>query len=633
MLPSLMLLEIFGPLPRFLERSLSLRELRLSKNKFNGSLPENIGQLSELVNLDVSSNSLQGVVTEAHFANLPRLEELRISSNSLILNVSSDWVPPFRLKIIRMGSCRVGPLFPAWLQTQIDFHVLDFSNGGISDRMPTWFWNLSSEITYLDLSHNVIFGNILNSFNYGGLSSVTLFDLSNNSFSGHIFPSIGDMMPSLNYLSLSGNQIEGGIPLSVCKMKYLSVLDVSGNRLSSQIPGCWHDSMIIFVINLSNNNLSGDIPSSMGSLFFLDSLQLRNNSLSGELPSSLKNCKNLVLLDLGLNQLIGNIPVWIGESLTSLRFLVLRSNMFYGNIPPQLSLLTSLQFLDLAQNNLSGTIPSSFSNLSTMAFLPGEFGPILHDLSGTIAKITKKNRTSVVVPMIYLDSYRENMLIGGEELNFGGVLTAVIGLDLSNNNLSGEIPEELTGLFGLFILNLSGNHFMGMIPRNISRLQDLESLDLSRNQLSGVIPQGMANLYFLSLFNLSYNNLSGRIPTGNQLQIFDSSTYIGNYDLCGPPITTECTNDRQSQYPKVSSREEDEESADVPEMLWFYVSIAPGFVVGFWGFCGILIFKKPWRIAYYRFFDDVTERFLATVEIKIARLQRKISRQKLGGQG
>lgn len=53
----------------------------------------------------------------------------------------------------------------------------------------------------------------------------------------------------------------------------------------------------------------------------------------------------------------GNVPEWIGESLSFLRRLSLRSNFFDGDIPKQLCLLSRLQVLDLANSDLSGEIP------------------------------------------------------------------------------------------------------------------------------------------------------------------------------------------------------------------------------------------------------------------------------------
>ncbi|WOG86445.1 hypothetical protein DCAR_0205650 [Daucus carota subsp. sativus] len=56
----------------------------------------------------------------------------------------------------------------------------------------------------------------------------------------------------------------------------------------------------------------------------------------------------------------------------------------------------------------------------------------------------------------------------------------MFSIDLSNNNISGEIPEELMHLRALSNLNLAGNHLAGRIPSRIGNLEKLEFLDLSR---------------------------------------------------------------------------------------------------------------------------------------------------------
>ncbi|KAK4845390.1 hypothetical protein QYF36_004437 [Acer negundo] len=94
---------------------------------------------------------------------------------------------------------------------------------------------------------------------------------------------------------------------------------------------------------------------------------LSNNHLSGEIPSTFKNCTDIYTVDLGHNKLSGEIPAWLGERISSLLILSLRSNMFYGKIPSNICNLSSLHLLDLAHNNLSGSIPSCIGNLSGMA--------------------------------------------------------------------------------------------------------------------------------------------------------------------------------------------------------------------------------------------------------------------------
>ncbi|CAI0458546.1 unnamed protein product [Linum tenue] len=98
-------------------------------------------------------------------------------------------------------------------------------------------------------------------------------------------------------------------------------------------------------------------------------------------------------------------------------------------------------------------------------------------------------------------------------------------LDLSNNQLSGEIPNSLGNLRSLKVLNLSHNSLSGPIPASFGNIKELESLDLSHNNLSGDIP-------------LSDNNLSGRIPTGSQMDRMNNPDSYANNDarLCGMQI-------------------------------------------------------------------------------------------------
>ncbi|XP_058082491.1 receptor-like protein EIX1 [Magnolia sinica] len=624
--------SLYGPIPQSLGKFSSLKDLYLSHNNLNGSLPESLGQLSELINLGISSNSLEGNVSEEHFATLTKLESLDMSSNSLVLKVSSNWIPPFHLKSIKMRSCRVGPLFPAWLREQRDIFKLDMSNAQISDSIPYWFCNLSSQISYLNLSHNQINGEIPNSLEFalramidlsfnrfiGSLPhsflSARFLDLSNNSFSGPIPITFGET--SATFLSLSHNNLNGSIPVSLCKTVTLWNLDLSYNQLTKELPRCLGNLTELVTMDLANNNIRGRIPESLGVIPTLEWLRLHSNAFSGELPTSLRNCTQLRAVDFSENKFSGKIPTWIGERLSKLQILILRSNMFSGTIPPQLCHLTSLQILDLAHNKLLEAIPRCFSNFSAMA--------------------TKEHESGTIVSAIYGGEdgwlyYEENITVvtKGMKLDYTKILSLVTVIDLSSNHLSGEIPEELVSLSGLQGLNLSRNHLVGNIPKNIDGLRQLESLDLSWNQLSGAIPQSLSALNFLSSLDLSHNNLSGQIPSGSQLQTFnDPSIYNSNLDLCGPPLPNKCPKDKTSQTPVPMGNGVDKEEEEGFMWVWFFTSMASGFVVGFWGVCGVLIFKKSWRIAYFQLCDKMMDKIFMAWMTKVAKLRTMLQDRK-----
>ncbi|CAL9042505.1 unnamed protein product, partial [Musa banksii] len=529
-------------------------DIYIRANNLSGIVPSSIGQLSALYGLDISSNLLEGNITEAHFSKLTNLVYLDISYNSLNVILPNDWLPPFNAYRIIMSSCHMRTKFPAWIQTQTNLGDLSLSGVGLLGHLPTWFSDFSKGLGNLNLSSNNL---------NGPLPSVAndIIDLSNNSFVGPIPLSFANTS-YLQILSLSHNNINGSFSPLFCNLNDLKILDLSNNNLSGEIPTC-HKSF----------------PTS------LQSLHLNHNNLSGRFPSFLKHCEQLVTLDLGENNLFDEIPTWVGENLLSLRVLSLKSNLFYGPIPVHIANLTSLQVLDLSSNHLSGSIPSSLGNCSAMV-------EIQHDI------------TSLLNLFNVSGSYSESIVITakGYDIQYTTILSLVTSIDLSNNNLSGEIPRELTKLHGLHFLNLSKNHLGGTIPEKIGSMEQLESLDLSMNNLTGDIPSSLSSLTFLSHLNLSHNNLSGRIPTaGGQMSTFlgDPSIYDGNEYLCGTPLP-ECPGDAAHQSPP---HEHEQKNGDRLETVWEITSIVMGFVVGFWSFVGTMIMKQSVRIAFFRFFD------------------------------
>nr|KYP51038.1 LRR receptor-like serine/threonine-protein kinase GSO2 [Cajanus cajan] len=585
-----------GPIPDWLGELGHLQYLVLAGNMFSGSIPTSLGNLSSLIDLLVGSNQLSGAVSQRNFAKMSKLKDLDISlSPPLIFDFDPHWVPPFQLEQIALGF--VSPHFPAWLYTQRSIESLAIFESSFEAHDK--FWNFVSRVPELEIEDNSINGNLSNV-----VLNSTFISLSSNGLKGFL----PRLSPTVAFLDISNNLLSGNISPLLCNQKMLNgksnllFLDISWNHLSGELTNCWERWNSLVHINLGSNKLTGNIPSSMGLLSKLSSLHLHENKLYGEIPPSLQNCHSLLIFNVRENSLSGNIPNWIPHGAMILQ---IRSNNFSGNIPTQICQMSSLIILDIADNTISGHIPSCLYNITALVF---------NHASG--------NKLTFFFPSfhnrILINRDSLELLIKGQISEYGKNLHFVTLIDMSSNNLSGTIPPQMLSLTGLFSLNLSHNKLTGKIPNEIGNMKKLESLDFSTNQLWGEIPKSMSSLSFLSFLNLSYNNLTGKIPSGTQLEGFSALSYIGNPDLCGPPLTKTCHHDGKPKETKAT----DEGGSESGFLSWFYIGIESGFATGFLGVLCAIFLNTKWRHAYFKFLYGLRDRLYVMVVIKMNSFRR-----------
>ena len=103
----------------------------------------------------------------------------------------------------------------------------------------------------------------------------------------------------------------------------------------------------------------------------------------------------------------------------------------------------------------------------------------------------------------------------------------------------------------------------------------------------------MTNLTSIAILDMSHNNLLGVISCGLLLDRFDNSSYIGNPQLCGIPLSKICSNNESFGDPQCSRG--DEENQDGSAITSLYTSLGLGFITGFWVFRGSLLLNRSWR--------------------------------------
>lgn len=118
---------------------------------------------------------------------------------------------------------------------------------------------------------------------------------------------------------------------------------------------------------------------------------------------------------------------------------------------------------------------------------------------------------------------------------------SLTGLDLSNNEFSGPIPDNISRIIKFATsLDLSSNSFSGQIPVNLSKCDYLNSLRLDHNQLSGQIPAELSLLGRLKSFSVANNLLMGPVPAFGPNATVTTDDYANNPGLCGGPLSP-CT--------------------------------------------------------------------------------------------
>ena len=304
--------------------------LRLRGRGLSGSLPEELGGLSELQELDLSHNRFSGSIPPG-LGNLGRLQSLLLQSNQLNGEIPPELGQLPELQELNLGGNRFSGFIPPGL---------------------------------------------------GGLSRLESLLLHSNQLNGVIPPELG-RLSELRVLNLASNQLSGSIPPELGNLSRLEFLDLSRGRLTGAIPGQLGKLGELWYLRLSDNDLTGAIPSGIANLASLRRLDLSRNQLTGLIPSGLGDLADLTELHLGDNQLAGPLLVELGRA-GSLESLDVRSNALTGPIPPEYSNLTGLESLILAHNpGLAGPLPSGLAALGTLErFMAGGTGLCLPANSG-----------------------------------------------------------------------------------------------------------------------------------------------------------------------------------------------------------------------------------------------------------
>ena len=175
-------------------------EIFLNNNQLTGSIPVELGKLSNLQRLSLGENQLTGSIP-VELSKLSNLQRLYLDGDQLTGSIP-----------VELGK----------LNSLQEFYL---SNNQLTGSIPVELGNLYS----LSLSNNQLIGSI--PVELGNLSNLQWLYLGGNQLTGSIPAELGNLS-NLQWLDLSDNQLCGDIPLSLINLGKLYYLYLQDNGLN-----------------------------------------------------------------------------------------------------------------------------------------------------------------------------------------------------------------------------------------------------------------------------------------------------------------------------------------------------------------------------------------------------------------
>ena len=225
-------LNLPGTIPAELGQLTELQSLTLVYSGLRGGIPESLGQLEQLTYLDLSHNVLTGAIPES-LGQLEQLTYLDLSRNLLTGAIPETLGQLGQLEVMHLSGQPKG------------------GHGyGLQGKIPLALGRLS-RLTDLNLSYNRLTGAIPPEL--GQLSRLTRLNLERNQLSGPIPPELGQLS-RLTSLDLECNQLSGPIPPELGQLAALGSFLISGNSLTGCLPAVWSTKGLVYEINRMPDN-------------------------------------------------------------------------------------------------------------------------------------------------------------------------------------------------------------------------------------------------------------------------------------------------------------------------------------------------------------------------------------------
>ncbi|GAB4829566.1 hypothetical protein Ancab_040637 [Ancistrocladus abbreviatus] len=285
-----------------------LTELNFSDSSFTGSIPYALGKLTKLTIIDFSNSHFEGQIPNS-LANLTQLEHLSMASCHLTGEIPSGIANLTKLTVLRLADNKLWGSIPSSISQLENLNFLSLWWNNFASPVEFNLFFKLEQLQFLLLSDvDLIFskakhdnhsdpqlvGLVLERCN---LTQFPDFLHNQTKLGALVLPYNliqGPLLvpsPPLPFYVLSHNTLSGEIPTSICNATSLAALDLEDNKLSGRIPPCLFNlSNTMSTLSLGKNNLQGTILDTFTSKCMLEMVSLNGNRLQGKVPRSIANC-------------------------------------------------------------------------------------------------------------------------------------------------------------------------------------------------------------------------------------------------------------------------------------------------------------------------------------------------------